>query len=135
MRVFDNARIVIYRINRKGLEVFLLKEKAEGEDKWRIPEGILKYKKEDLIELDELELEDGQTHQAIAMEADWHEIPSVRAIIKEDVRIVKDTIKTGMEQGTYVSVKEAFKKVLPHEYKWLKELKDVVLDRNQANSI
>lgn len=140
MSVFDNARLVIYRVNQKGLEVFLLKPVAQGEEKWRIPKGILKYQKptaaENYIELEPVETESGQQH-VFAMEADWHEIPSVRAIIKEDVRIIKTTIRENLplEDGTYVAVKEAFKKVLPHEYKTLKELKDILFDRNQAKSI
>ncbi len=138
MSVFDHARLVIYRINRKGLEVFLLKSKAEGDEKWSIPEGILKYKKnQELIELEPFEDENGKMQQIIAMEADWHEIPSVRAIIKEDVHIIKTTIKENLplEQGTYVVAKEAFKKVLPNEYKALKELKDILFDRNSTKYI
>ncbi len=143
MSVLDSARLVIYRINQKGLEIFLV----QGDDKnknWQIPQGNLPVNHADhlraaerMIHLDPIE--DGEdTLRGLAIECDWHEIPSVRAMIKQDVRIVKDQIKQRipeLEQGTFFAVKEAFKKVLPHEYTMLKELKDVLTDRNQAKYI
>ena len=140
--VFDQVRLLIYRVNKKGLEVFLIK--PEDNDNWSIPETLLKYKKADqlnkgdVIELDPIQNIDGETQQAIALEADWHEIPSVRAIIKDDIKIVKNQIKQRipeLEDGTYVAVKETFKKVLPEEYKLIKELKDILIERNQSKYI
>ena len=144
MKVLDCARVIIYRINQKGLEIFLVNTQAEGQDEWGIPQGNLASqdtdnlsKEERVIELDPVK-EGDATHQALAIECDWHEIPSVRAMIKQDVRIVKDQIKQHfpeLEQGTFFAVKEAFKKVLPHEYAMLKELKEVLVDRNQSKYI
>lgn len=139
MSVFDHARIIIYRVNKKGLEVFLFKPEQEGDEKWHIPEAIVKQRREpsnlgNIIELEPIEDAQGDVQQVVAMEADWHEIPSVRAIIKEDVRIVKNTIKN-LENGTYVAVKECVKNLLPHEYAMVKELKDILIDRNQAKYI
>ena len=145
MSVFDCARVVIYRINQKGLEIFLVNSETEGQEaNWQIPQGNLTPKHTDqfsvddrMIELDPVE--DGEsTHQALAIECEWHEIPSIRAMIKEDVRIVKNQLKNhipGLERGAFFAVKEAFKKVLPHEYSMLKELKEVITDRNQAKSV
>jgi len=76
--------------------------------------------------------------RTIAVEGDYHDIPSIRAMIKEDVRIVKRQIKTavpGLEHGAYCAVKDAFKKVLPQEYAALKELKDVVMDKNLLTNL
>jgi len=138
MSVLDHARIIIYRVNKKGLEVFLLKAEDEGDDKWHIPEAIVKQRKsnrfDEIIELEPIENMQGDMQPVVAMEADWHEIPSVRAIIKEDVRIVKDTIKT-LEKGSYVAVKECIKNLMPDEYAMVKELKDILIDRNQAKYI
>lgn len=99
MSVLDCARLVIYRINKKGLEIFLVKGNNESIPNWQIPQGNLKSQHafslsadERMIHLDPIE--DGEDlHTAMAIECDWHEIPSVRAMIKEDVRIVKDQIK------------------------------------------
>ena len=60
-------------------------------------------------------------------------------MLKEDLLFVKDTVKQMvpdlMEKGTYVAVKEAFKKVLPHQYEMLKELKDTLIERNSVRDI
>jgi predicted NUDIX family NTP pyrophosphohydrolase len=144
MKVLDCARVIIYRINQKGLEIFLVNTQKEGQDEWGIPQGNLPSQHTDSLTQEErvIELEpvkEGESlHQALAIECDWHEIPSVRAMIKEDVKIVKNQIKLHfpeLEQGTFFAVKEAFKKVLPHEYAMLKELKDVLVDRNQSKYI
>ena len=94
MKVLDCARVIIYRINQKGLEVFLVNTDKEGLEEWGIPQGNLPSQHTDsltqeerVIELDPVK--DGESLlQALAIECDWHEIPSVRAMIKEDVKIV-----------------------------------------------
>jgi hypothetical protein len=40
-----------------------------------------------------------------------------------------------LEKGSFVAIKEAFKKVLPNEYKILHELKDIVLHRNMIKNM
>ena len=142
MNVLDQVRIVVYRINKKGLEIFL----EVDEDQWQIPTGNVQrntpqfFSQNNLIELEPVPIGNGNAQRALAVEGDWHDIPSIRNIIKQDVRIVKDEIKDripGLERGkgTFVSVKEAFKKVMPQEYAYLKELKDIIVDRNQAKYI
>ncbi|MEO1516666.1 MAG: hypothetical protein AAFV95_16720 [Bacteroidota bacterium] len=140
MNVFDSARLVIYRINKKGLEIFLV----NTGDNWQLPQGHFQQDQPTLededriIELDPFSQANGEMSQAVAVEGDWHEIPSIRRMLQEDVRIVKDQIKQRfpeLEKGGYFAVKEAFKKVLPEEYAVLKELKEVILDRNQAKYI
>jgi len=147
MSVFDYARVIIYRFHEKGLEVFLLQDDVENDpDVWLLPAGRLEDQiKEQIkdsirpfIELDSFLNQDGNEIKTIAVEADWHDIPSVRGLIKHDVKRVKSKIKEvvpQIEKGTYFAVKEAFKKVLPNEYKALKELKDVLLDRNTVTNI
>ncbi|MEM1324115.1 MAG: hypothetical protein AAGG75_27905 [Bacteroidota bacterium] len=145
MNVLDSARVIIYRINKKGLEIFLVNNGDGSIDDWQIPTGTIKGEEapqlnvnDRMIELEPLRQDNGQVRKAMAIECDWHEIPSVRAIIKEDVRIVKNQIKQhfpDLEQGTYFAVKEAFRKVMPEEYAYLKELKDILMDRNQAKYI
>lgn len=135
MGVLDRVRIVMYRCHEKGLEVFLLNSDLENDpDIWRIPSGPsneerIRFHEHNLIELEPTLDTNGQEITTYAIEADWHEIPSIRGMIKHDLKLVKSTIKE-IESGTYVSVKEAFKKVLPNEYKVLKELKDIILDKN-----
>ena len=60
----------------------------------------------------------------------------------EDYRVAKEKAKQhiksflpDIEKGTYVAVKEAFKRVLPQQYAFIKELKDIVADKNQTKYI
>ncbi len=135
MGVLDKVRIVIYRCHEKGLEVFLLSSDLENDpDIWRLPSGEsirdkFSIHQNQMIELEPIQDDKGNNVKTYAIEADWHEIPSIRGMIKHDLKLVKSTIKE-IEKGTYVSVKEAFKKVLPNEYRALKELKDIILDKN-----
>ncbi len=137
MSVRNHARLIVYRINKKGLEIFLV----NGEDKnWEVPYTLLndELAKDRLIELEPIKGNDGKMTQVLAFEGDWHDIPSIRSVIKADVRIVKDQIKQRfpeIEKGTFFAIKEAFKKVLPHEYAYLKELKDIMIEKNQAKYI
>ena len=140
MSVLDHVRVCIYRINQKGLEIFLVNTGAEN---WQIPKGMLGMSTKSLgVEGEMIELEpidrDGVSDKVLAIEGEWHEIPSIRAMIKDDVRIVASHViqkLPELEQGAYYTVKEAFKKVLPEEYASLKELKDILIDRNQAKYI
>lgn len=140
MSVFDQVRLVIYRVNQKGLEVFLINN-PEGKEKWTLPAGVLpgiQSEDKNHIQLEMVEGSDGMQHSALAIESDWHEIPSIRELIKTDVKIVKAELKQRipeLEQGSFVVVKEAFKKVLPHEYAMLKELKDIIRERNSIKYI
>lgn len=141
MTVRNTIRLIVYRIHEKGLEVLL--SKTQGSDAY----WILLNKKENLEQwagksmaqsLIELNGPDGKEIQAIAIEADWHELPKVRELLMKDIDFVKDTLKSKfpeLEDSGYVAVKEAFKKMLPQEYAFLKELKEILLDRNTVKNI
>ncbi len=140
--------VLIYRVRETGLEVFLIHpEQQEGEAAPSLSApSTMDYSSEYLsvhcIELDPVTDANGDARNAIAIEADWHEIPSLRALIYEDYRVAKEKAKLhlknfvpALEQGAYVAVKEAFKRVLPEQYAFLKELKDIVADKNQTKYI
>jgi hypothetical protein len=137
MTVRNTIRLIVYRIHEKGLEVLLTK--TEGTDaNW-----ILLNAKHGLEQLGnkpmlksyiELNGPDGKEVNAIAIEADWHELPRVRELIAKDIDFVKNNFPE-IEGSAYVVVKEAFKKMLPHEYAFLKELKEILLDRNTVKNI
>ncbi len=141
--VFNAVRIILYRCHEKGLEILLINHDLQNDpDVWKIPSVKMALDNQlQIIELDDTtdthHLPD-QGVKTIALEADWHDIPSIRGLIKHDVKLVKSKIKKKiphLEQGTYFTIKEAFKKVLPQEYKILKELKDIIFDRNIATNI
>lgn len=138
MSVLDKARVVIYRFHEKGLEIFLINtSKIENDPTvWQFPQGSIskeEFKKSEMIQLDPIEAEDGEMLHSFAIEGDWHDIPSIRGLLKHDVKRVKSKIielLPGDEEGAFVNIKEAIKKVMPHEYGMLKELKDILFTRN-----
>ena len=144
MSLFDKANLIIYRIREKGLEVFLVNNEEQQEENWIIPQGkihdsakaIALMQKEQTIELDAVKNEAGEEENAIAIEGDWHDIPSLKSLIKEDAIFMSDTIKQIIpdleKKGAYFAVKEAFKKVLPNQYEFLKELVDIIRERNST---
>lgn len=141
MSVLDLARVVVYRFHETGLEFFLINaDLDEDPSVWKIPDGQMdeNYGKlaHQAITLDH---EKGQpVARTVAIEGDWHDIPSIRGIIKHDVNRVKRKIKEvvpGVNQGAFVTLKDAIKKVMPEEYAVLKELKDIISDRNSIINI
>ncbi len=141
MNVLNKARVILYRYHEKSLEVFLVQPKA-GEDPnvWKFPHGDTEERViTGAIELDPVASDCGGNRlNAVAIEADWHDIPSIRGLIKHDMKRVKNKIKKTVpqvEEGTYVAMKDAFKKVMPQEYAALKELKDILVDKATASNI
>lgn len=142
MSLLDFARVIIYRFHEKGLEIFLINnEKVNDADIWRIPQGLAKQWKDEgrsVIDLDVYEDEEGHNIRTIAIEGDWHDIPSIRGMLKHDIKLVKSIVKENLpesEKGAYFAIREAFKKVMPQEYKALKELKEILFDRNTVTNI
>ncbi len=141
MQKDDKTNLLIYRHGKEGLEVFLVNDE-ENQGQWSMPKGNVDQAKaislsaEEAIELDPVEEVDGVFEQAYAVEADWHDIPSIKSILKHDAKFMKKTIKQMvpdmMSKGAFVAVKEAFKKVLPHQYKQIKELKEILLEKNST---
>ncbi len=133
--------LIIYRSRERGLEVFLMNN-PENNDAWSIPEGEWRaatteqIEQERMIELDPVQQENGATEEAYAVEGDWHDIPSLKAMLYEDAMHLKDQLEAmQMDKGAFVVVKDAVKKVLPHQYQFLKELKDILTDRNSVKDL
>lgn len=142
MSVLDIVRVIVYRFHEKGLEIFLLNSDLENDpDVWKLPEGSVpmdKMSDSDPIRLEPQEDIDGRTIRTMAVEGEWHDIPSIRGMLKHDVKLVKSKIKEVVpdaEKGGFFAVKEAMRKIMPDEYKALKELKDVLTDRNLTKYI
>jgi len=138
MGVLDLARVVVYRFHEKGLEFFLVNPDLDQDpDAWKIPDGEMhgdiSQFTSDRITLDHSNSDAQPAVRTIAIEGDWHDIPSIRGIIKHDVERVKRKIKEvvpASDKGAFVSFKDTVKKVMPEEYAVLKEIKDIIVDRN-----
>lgn len=140
MSLSKKINLIIYRFRERGLEIFLVND-PENVENWSIPEGNVKgqdstkpIQQDKFIELDPVQQEDGKTEEAYAVEGEWHDIPSLKGMLLEDAMHLKEKIKE-LDKGTFFAVKEAFKKVLPHQYKFLKELKDILVDRNSVKDL
>lgn len=144
MNVCDKIRLVVYRFHEKSLEIFLVNTGFE-EEHWRIPfEEIAKYSIEEtpdgpnIITLEARDEADGPVTLNYAIEGDYHDIPSIRKLVKEDVKLLSgkfDKIAGELENGSFHTLKEAFKKVMPNEYKVLHDLKDIILSRQMLKNI
>ena len=143
MSVLDTARVIIYRFHEKGLEIFLVNSDLENDpDIWKLPkgniQGTVKTSHLDSIQLESQKDAEGKEVKTLAVEGEWHDIPSLRGMLKHDVKLVKSKlieVAPEMEKGGFFAVKEAFKKVMPDEYKALKELKSILRDRNLTKYI
>lgn len=146
MSVLDVVRLMIYRVHEQGLEIFLINNEMESDPSvWKLPSGAnaelaskLSTIGKDSIDIDQTNSTTGELRRTIAIEGDWHDIPSIRGMVKHDIKLAKKIMKEhlpGSEKGGYFAVKEAFKKVMPHEYEAMKELVDIIKDRNTAKNI
>ena len=140
MKLLDNLRLIVYRMHEKGIEIFLVDTGlTEDEQAWRFPlteENLAKQYHS--IHLEPVQSDDGNTYAAIAIEGDYHDIPSIRKLIRHDVHNITHKLKEvgeELEHGRFVIIKDALKRVLPEEYKMLKELKDVLTEKNLLTSI
>lgn len=140
--------LIIYRVRDNGLEIFLVNDEQtpqNGQLKMLTAHDAATERLRDAncIELDPVERADGgETRQAFAVEADWHEIPSLRALMYEDYRVAKEKAREhiknllpDLDKGTFVAVKEAFKRVMPEQYAMIKELKDIIIEKNQTKYV
>lgn len=143
MSILDFTRIALYRIHEKGFEVFLINSDLKNDpDVWHLPvasgaELNQSFDHRDIIEID-LDPDQGNGTKLIAIEGDWHNVPSIRGMIRHDVKVVRSLVKEtipGIEKGAFVAIKESMKKLMPEEYKALKELKEIIIDRNTIRNI
>ena len=127
MGLRKKARLIIYRFRERGLEVFL----TQQSEQWGLPEGDLRVDNPDLISLEPAE----DREEAVAVEGDWHEIPSLKQMLYEDAGELKERLK-GLESGTFLTIKDALKNHLsPGQVQFLRELVEVVTDRNSVRDI
>jgi hypothetical protein len=140
--------ILIYRVKDSGLEVFLFEHHTDAPNS-AVPLSQFSTLTDTHahIELEPVTDQQGQVRKAIAIEADWHDIPSLRDLIHTDYLVAKEKAKAHLkaflpeipavdfEKGTYVAIKDAVKQAMPEQYQFLKELKDIVREKNQTRYV
>lgn len=140
MSVLNLARVIVYRFHEKGLEIFLLNnEMTNDPDVWKLPQGsISRSEMYDSIDLEPTKDEQGREVRTYAIEGEWHDIPSIKGMIRHDIKRIKSKIievAPEAQKGGFFAVKETFKKLLPGEYEAVKELKSILRDRNLTKYI
>jgi hypothetical protein len=145
MGLRKNVSLVIYRYASKGLEIFLQSTSNDLDSSaWSLPEkgealDLPSMSDSDkLIELDPVSHENGNVTKAWAVEGDWHDIPTFVEMMKSDVKQVGERLKENLPeagQGYFFEIKDVLRKVLPHQYEMIKELKDILADRNSVENI
>lgn len=142
MSVIDKVRFLVYRVHEKGLEIFLLNS-GENQDILEMPEMDIKDSsdredKSQFINLEPIKTKDGRTVKAVAIEGDWHDLPSIRKMFFKDVNTIKSKIKSYLpvvESGTFVHVKDAVSKVIPGENHFIEELKEILAEKNATKNM
>ena len=143
MSVLDKARVIVYRFHEKGLEIFLLNNEMENDPQvWKLPQSSIHavghQKNMDSIDLEPIQDHNGVAVKTYAIEGEWHDIPSIKGMIKHDIKRLKSKIievAPESEKGSFFAVKEAFKRLMPEEYEAVKELKSILRDRNLTKYI
>lgn len=139
MSMLEQARLIIYRIKEKGLEIFLVNSGAQ----WDLPEiskpSAQTQPARDFIELDPVKTqEEGPVAQALAVEGDWHDIPSLKKLLHQDVAQLKeelDRMSPEMEKGAFFAITEALRKIGPDHDAFIRELKEIIRDRNSIRNL
>lgn len=128
MGLRKKARLIIYRFRERGLEVFLLNKS----DQWGLPGGEVNVDAQsELIKLEP----SADREEAVAVEGDWHEIPSLKKMLLEESSEVAERLRD-LETGSFVTIKEALKSHLkPAQVSFLRELRDVITDRNSVRDL
>ncbi|MFK8055007.1 MAG: hypothetical protein AB8F78_02705 [Saprospiraceae bacterium] len=132
MDIREKLHLVVYRVREKGLEVFV---RDSDDDQYELPEAVdaASFDARESIELDAFET-DEERAKGLAIEGDYHDIPSLKGLFLNDARKLRAQIRElpSAEEGTFVAVKEVAKRLLPGQYRMLKELREILVDRNST---
>lgn len=142
MELRDKLHLIIYRVRERGLEIFVRDD--DNDASLSLPEGDAEFDlarltqlRDEIIALDNgLEPNEGVA-RGIALEADYHDIPSLKGLLLDDARRLRNQLRglPHAEEGSFVAVKEVARRLLPQQYKLLKELRDIIVDRNSTKYI
>ena len=130
MDLRQKLHLVVYRVRERGLEIFV--RSGEG-DAYELPEAIDGLPADALEEYITLDPE-GDSSRGVAVEGDYHDIPSLKGLLLDDARRLRDRLRElpDAEEGSFVAVKSVAKRLLPGQYRMLSELRDILVDRNST---
>lgn len=86
-------------------------EMVEDPEIWNLPEGFynqikghITSKGKNLIDLEPTVQSDGSEVKTLAVEGDWHDIPSIRGILKHDIKLAKRFSKSDCQEVKKVPI-------------------------------
>ena len=124
--------LVIYRVRERGLEIFV--RDGDG-DSYELPEAASELDPASLEEYISLEAGE-EASRGLAVEGDYHDIPSLKGLLLDDARRLRDRLRelpvAAGEEGSFVAVKAVAKRILPEQYRMLSELRDILVDHNST---
>ena len=138
MDIRSKLHLVIYRVRERGLEIFVRDNDAT--EALSLPEGnsdldldALQRLRDEVIALEET-TEGSTAGRGIAIEADYHDIPSLKGLLLDDARRLRRELSQlpHAEEGSFVAIKDVAKRLLPQQYRLLQELRDILIDRNST---
>jgi hypothetical protein len=132
MELLRKITLIIYRFRERGLEIFLMEREDINELSLPNEQKLTSLPEKFTAQATLISMHENE--ETWALEMDEEDIPSLKELLYEDALNISEKIIT-YESGTYFRVKEALKKVMPQQYKWIKELKDVLLDRNSVRDM
>lgn len=145
----------MYRYTRKGLEVMLART-ADNTDGWSIPSNLhpgspsqlkeivthlenqtgVTRVSSDYIPLETTEQNTGKRLQVWAFEAEWNDddanpLPFTKLLGKEESPLhLRRKYMMLRDQFAFLAIKEAAKKMFPNQVALLKELQEILTERN-----
>lgn len=130
MDLRQKLHLVIYRVRERGLEIFVRDGEGEGYELPEVVDDLAEGSLEDYISLD---AEPGAA-RGYAVEGDYHDIPSLKGLLLDDARRLRDHLREAPsgEGGSFVGVKAVARRLLPEQYRMLSELRDILVDRNST---
>ena len=118
MELRDKLHLIIYRVRERGLEIFV--RQTDTEQSLSLPEGSADFDFEQIERLRQeiIALEqssEADASKGIAFEADYHDIPSLKGLLIDDARRLRDQLLELdlRPEGRFVAVKEVAKTPYP----------------------
>ena len=137
MQLKDKLHLVIYRVRERGLEVFV--RDADANTLELPAHASSPVSEEQLLRTHGgIELEEGvdlEVHnRGLAIEGDYHDIPSLKGLLLDDARRLKRSLTDSptLDGGRFVGLRVLAKRLLPEQYRMVKELRDIIVDRNST---
>ena len=139
MDLKEKLHLVIYRVRERGLEIFV-RDRDEEHYEFPAAQSLGASELEESLEAIALDMRSDDSlepHRGVAIEGDYHDIPSLKKLLLTDAKRLRDHLRElpNLEEGSFVVAKSMAKRLLPEQYTMLQELRDILVDRNSTKDM